>query len=353
VVAALTTSVPEHAHSGRNWDYRYCWIRDAYFAIHAFNRLGVTRTMEGFLRYINNIVTQGGRLQPLYDLATEKRLDEREVEGLGGYRGMGPVRVGNQAYEQVQNDVYGSVVLALTQLFFDERLLHPGAPELFEQCEQLGRRALEVWDKPDAGLWELRTRARVHTFSAVMCWAACSRLARIAERLRLGGRSRAWREHADRIHAEICARAWSEERGSFVESFDGEELDASLLLLHERGFLAADDPRFAGTVAAVEAELKIGDFVFRYRAPDDFGEPETAFVICTFWYINALAALGRKAEARELFESMLACRNHLGLLSEDVHPETGELWGNFPQAYSMVGLINAALVLSEPWETAF
>ena len=355
IVAAMTTSIPEAAGSGRNWDYRFCWLRDAYFVIHALNRLGVTRTMEGFLGYITNVVadSEDGHLQPVYGVTRDALLHEREVPDLPGYRSMGPVRVGNQAFEHIQNDVYGSVVLAATQSFFDERLSHPGGAKLFERLERVGERAIKLHDQPDAGIWELRTRARVHTFSSVMCWAACDRLARIAERLGLEYRARHWRREADAIHATICANAFDAERNTFVESFGGEDVDASLLLLEQLGFLRADDPRFAGTVAAVERELRAGDYLYRYRAADDFGAPVSAFNICTFWYIDALCALGRRDEGRALFENMLARRNHVGLLSEDLDPATGELWGNFPQTYSMVGLILCAMRLSQRWEEAF
>jgi len=355
IVAAMTTSIPEAPHSGRNWDYRYCWLRDAYFVVEALNRLGATRTMENYLYYIINIAanSQGRPLQPVYRINGTSQLDETTVETLTGYRGMGPVRVGNQAFSQIQNDVYGAAILAAPHVFFDERMDRPGDVGLFRRLEVLGEAAARVHDRPDAGLWELRGTQRVHTFSAVMCWAACDRLARIAARLDLPGRRDYWRARADGIHATICEQAWNERRGSFVESFGGEHMDASLLLLRELGFLRADDPRFAGTVAAIEAELRRGDFLFRYVKEDDFGHPETAFTICTFWYINALATLGRTGEARELFEHMLSCRNRHGLLSEDLAPATGELWGNFPQTYSMVGLINCATRLSRPWEEAF
>jgi GH15 family glucan-1,4-alpha-glucosidase len=354
IVAALTTSIPEAPQSGRNWDYRYCWLRDAHFVIHILNRLGATRTMEGFLSYIDNLVAGAdGRLQPVYGIGLESVLSERIEEGLSGYRGMAPVRVGNQAFAQVQNDVYGSVVLAATHSFFDRRLLHRGGRQLFELLEGFGERARSLWDRPDAGPWELRTRSHVHTFSAVMCWAACDRLARIAARLGDPQRAQRWRAEADRLSRGIVAGAWSEARQSFVSQFGGEEVDASLLLLHEIGFLTADDPRFAATVACVEKDLRRGPYLFRYAAPDDFGTPRVSFDVCTFWYIVALAALGRSEEARELLENMLKRRNHAGLLSEDLDPETGEPWGNFPQTYSSVGLINAAMRLSKRWEEAF
>jgi GH15 family glucan-1,4-alpha-glucosidase len=265
---------------------------------------------------------------------------------------MGPVRIGNQAHHQVQNDVYGSVILAATHAFFDRRMPLAGHPALFERLEALGRLAIAVFDQPDAGPWELRNRPAVHTFSAVMCWAGCDRLARIAGALGLPERATQWRQAADHLHAEISRRAWNRDLGSFVAAFDGDTLDASLLLLHELDFLTADDPRFAGTVDAIGHALRRGDLLLRYGVEDDFGRPETAFTICTFWYIDALAALGRREEARALFESVLKRRNPLGLLSEDIHPETGELWGNYPQTYSMVGLIHCAARLSRSWEDA-
>jgi len=353
IVAAPTTSIPEAADSGRNWDYRYCWLRDAYFVVNALNRLNATRTMERYLGYIINIAAQGDGLQPVYSVSGRPEIDEREIGSLPGYRGMGPVRIGNQAYQQVQNDVYGSAVLAATHAFFDRRLAALGNEGLFRRLELLGERAVAAHAQPDAGLWELRGTARVHTFSSVMCWAACDRLAKIAARLRLAQRADYWRGHAARIHAVICARAWDAGRASFVATFDGGSLDASLLLLAELGFLRADDPRFASTVAAVERELKRDGFIFRYTEPDDFGAPANAFIVCTFWYIDALAALGRRDEARALFETTIARRNRLGLLSEHVDPRTGELWGNFPQTYSMVGMINSATRLSIPWDQAF
>jgi GH15 family glucan-1,4-alpha-glucosidase len=355
IVAAMTTSIPEAPNSGRNWDYRYCWLRDSYFVVAALNRLSATSTMERYLHYIVNIAAgaPGGRLQPVYRISGRAGLAESMVASLPGFRGMGPVRIGNAAYRQVQNDVYGSAVLSATHMFFDERLDRPGGAELFHRLEALGETAVRVYDQPDAGIWELRETARVHTFPAVMCWVACDRLARMAGRLRLPERAGYWSAHAEALHRVISERAWNAQLGSFVDSFGGEELDASLLLLHELGFLAADDPRFAGTVAAIERQLRRGEFIFRYARSDDFGEPQNAFVICSFWYIDALAALGRREEARALFETLLACRNHLGLLSEDIDPASRTLWGNFPQTYSMVGLINSAVRLSRSWEEAF
>jgi GH15 family glucan-1,4-alpha-glucosidase len=202
-------------------------------------------------------------------------------------------------------------------------------------------------------LWEYRTRAEVHTYSAVMCWAACDRLSKIARELGLAERGRHWHDVAARIRAAILEQAYDKTRNTFVSSFGGNAMDASLLLLHELGFLSADDPRFLGTLDCIEKTLRHGDHLYRYADADDFGAPETSFVVCTFWYIDALAAVGRKDEARAIFERLLARRNHLGLLSEDLDPKTNELWGNFPQTYSMVGLIVSAMRLSKSWEEAF
>lgn len=355
VVAALTTSIPEAPHSGRNWDYRYCWLRDAYFVVHALNRLGVTKTMEEFIRYMVNVAAmeEGGGLKPVYGILPGTPLTERIAPMLQGYRGMGPVRIGNQAGEQVQNDIYGSIVLAAAQMFFDHRLPRMGDMGLFRRLEALGERAVKAALEPDASLWEYRGQARVHTYSSVMCWAACDRLAAIASVLSLPEREAYWREEAVRLRTVILERAWNPALNSFVGSFDGDEVDASLLHLHEVGFVAPSDPRFIGTVAAIEQRLRRGNHMFRYAAPDDFGMPETAFTICTFWYIDALAAIGRRDEARALFEHLLSCRNHVGLLSEDIDPRTGELWGNYPQTYSLVGLIVAAMRLSRSWREAF
>ena len=353
IVAAMTTSIPEAPGTARNWDYRYCWLRDAAFVVRALNRLGATRSMEEYIRYIFNLVAgEHPELQPVYGIGFEKTLAEDEIDSLAGYRGMGPVRRGNLAWLQQQHDVYGSVVLASTQLFFDRRLRQRGDLAMFERLQPLGERAFALHDQPDAGLWEFRGRSHVHTYSAVMCWVACDRLARIATRLSLSDRADYWRERADSIRARVLDEAWNPARGYFADAFGGERLDASLLLLADLGFLAPRDPRFVATVEAIGRELKRDDGLYRYIAPDDFGKPETSFTICTFWYIDALAAIGRHDEARAMFEQVLARRNHLGLLSEDLAFDGGELWGNFPQTYSHVGLIIAAMALSRPWQSA-
>ena len=357
IVAAITSSIPEAPHTVRNWDYRYCWLRDAAFVVRALNRLGATRSMEDYLRYVFNIAGNAagaveGGLQPLYGIGFEVELAEDEVPSLAGYRGMGPVRRGNLAWVQKQHDVYGSVVLASTQLFFDRRLAHRGDAAMFRRLEPVGDRAFGLYDQPDAGLWEFRGRAEVHTYSSVMCWAACDRLAKIAAHLGLEDRATHWAGRASHMRAHILEHAFDKELGHFVESLDGKRLDASLLLLADLGFVEPHDSRFIATVEAIGRDLRQGDALFRYVAPDDFGTPETSFTICTFWYIDALAAIGREDEAREMFERILARRNPLGLLSEDLEFGDGEAWGNFPQTYSHVGLIIAAMRLSRPWQEA-
>ena len=355
IIAAVTTSIPESPDSGRNWDYRYCWLRDAYFVVNALNQLGVTATMQHYLEYILNIIadSRDTPLQPVYGIRRETALEEWIAPSLDGYRGMGPVRVGNLAWSQVQNDVFGAAILASTHAFYDARLDRPAGRQIFADLERLGEQAILHHLEPDAGIWELRGNKRVHTFSALMCWAACDRLSAIAKRLRLPQRSQYWAQEAGKIRAAIIQGAWNPKMGSFVSTFGGENLGASLLLIGEFQFLRADDPRFISTLRTVERHLQRGDFMLRYDEEDDFGRPDSAFLVCTLWWILALARTGEKARARELFEKVLSHRNHLGLLSEDVSLDGGELWGNFPQTYSMVGLVQCAARLSIPWEQAY
>ncbi len=353
IVAALTTSIPEHEGSQRNWDYRYCWLRDAYYVVQALNRLGAADMLENYLGYLRNIVdrSKGGHVQPLYGVGLEPSLTERFAEHLAGYRGMGPVRVGNQAHEHLQHDVYGQIILSTVQAFFDERLFRPATVEDFCSLEPVGERAFELHDQPDASLWEFRGRENVHTYSAVMCWAACDRLGNAAAKLGLQERAAFWNDRAATVRATIEEKAWNKDLGRFAATFGGDELDASLLQLVDVRFVSPEDPRMAATIAAVEKGLRRGPYMLRYAIPDDFGEPKTAFNICTFWLIEALHLSGRSEEARTLFEEMLDRRTAAGLLSEDIAFDGAELWGNYPQTYSLVGLINCATMLSRPWSS--
>jgi GH15 family glucan-1,4-alpha-glucosidase len=354
IIAAHTTSIPEAPGSGRTWDYRYCWLRDAYFVVQALNRIGATRTMEEFISFTLSIATkQDGELRPLYSIVPTGDVAEWIAPDLAGYGGDGPVRIGNAAVDQSQHDTYGSVILAAMPMFFDRRLPRPGDEGLFRLLETLGEHAALKALEPDAGIWEYRGRQRVHTHSAAMCWAGCQRLSAIATRLGLADRAQYWNAIAEPIHAALIDGAWNEKRGAFTAAFGSDDLDASVLLLPDLGVVEAKDPRFVSTVAAMERELVREKHVMRYASADDFGLPVTAFLICRFWLIDALWSLGRREAAHDLFTDALAHRNRYGLLSEDVDPRTGELWGNFPQTYSMAGLILSAMRLSRSWEDRY
>ena len=351
IIAAHTTSLPESEGSIRNWDYRYCWVRDAFFVVHALNRLGATQTMESYINYTTNIAfDQATHLKPVHSIIPGTPLPEWIAPDLKGFRNHAPVRVGNDAVNQVQHDGYGSVVMAATQMFVDERLPKMGDEALFRRLEMLGRQAARYAFEPDAGLWEFRGRQHTHTYSAVLCWAACDRLGRIARRLGLAREQAEWTGEAARIKDRILSESWSEERQAIVGAWGQPQLDASVLLLPEIGFIDAHDPRFLKTLERIGEELMRDGRIMRYTVADDFGLPDTAFLVCNFWYIDALAQVGRVAEARERFEDVLSHRNAFGILSEDLHAATGELWGNFPQTYSMAGIINSAMRLSQSWE---
>ena len=354
IIAAHTTSIPEAPGTQRNWDYRFCWLRDAYFVIRSLNRLGATQTMEDYINYITTVGADPEHpLQPVYGIIHNQPLEERIAADLAGFRGMGPVRVGNQAAEQLQHDAYGSVILGASHMFIDERLPGMGDEALFRRLEPLGHQARRLFLEPDAGPWEYRERQSIHTHSATMCWVACDRLARMATLLQLQDRASYWRGHAERMRAEILQRAWNDKVGAITGAFDENYLDASALLLAELGLLPATDERFRKTVKAIGNELCRNGYIMRYTAEDDFGAPETAFLVCQFWYADALGAIGQAERARELFTDVLTRRNSYGILSEDIAPETGQLWGNVPQTYCMAGIINTGMKLSRSWEEAW
>ena len=346
IIASMTTSIPEAPDTGRTWDYRYCWPRDAFFTTDALYRLGDLRTVERYLSFLLRVTaaSEDSHLVPIYAVDGKSIPEERIAQCLPGYRAMGPVHVGNKASEQAQHDLYGEAVLTAESIF------QPGGNrKLLARLEAFGEHAARLYEVPDAGLWELRGAERVHTFSSVMCWAACDRLARYAAALKLTDRAKLWESRATQIHEDISRRSWNVKLNAFAATMDGDTLDASLLLMPRLGFIEARDPRFLGTVAAIEGQLKHGDFVYRYVERDDFGVPENAFLVCTFWYIEALAAIGgaRREEARRLFKKVLSARNQHGLLAEDLDPRTLEQWGNFPQTYCMAGIIDCALALSK------
>jgi GH15 family glucan-1,4-alpha-glucosidase len=352
IIAAHTTSIPEAPGSGRTWDYRYCWLRDAYFVVKALNRLGATQTMEDFISFILGIASEKN-LRPVYSVVPSDPMDEAIAENLKGYRGDGPVRIGNAAEGQIQHDTYGSIILAAMPMFFDRRLPRPGDAGLFHLLERLGVEAERSAFAPDAGIWEYRGRARIHTHSAAMCWAGCNRLGAIARHLGIAERAVYWTGAAETIQARLLDQAWNEKRGAFTAGFGVDDLDASVLLLPEIGLVEASDPRFVRTIDAIERELLRDKHVMRYASEDDFGLPESAFLVCRFWLIDVWWKLGRREQALEMFTDALRYRNRYGLLAEDVHLKTGEMWGNFPQTYSMAGMILTAMRLSRSWEDRY
>jgi GH15 family glucan-1,4-alpha-glucosidase len=352
IIAAHTTSIPEAPKSGRTWDYRYCWLRDAYFVVKALNRLGATQTMEDFISFILGIASEE-IVRPVYSIVPADRMDEGIAENLQGYYGDGPVRIGNAAAGQIQHDTYGSIILAAMPMFFDRRLPRPGDAGLFHLLERLGVVAERSAFEPDAGIWEYRGRMRVHMHSVAMCWAGCNRLAAIAQHLGMTERAVYWADVAGGIQARLLEEAWNEKRGAFTAATGTDGLDASVLLLPDIGLVEVGDPRFVRTVDAIEHELLRGKHVMRYAGEDDFGLPESAFLVCRFWLIDAWWKLDRREKAIDMFTDALRYRNRYGLLAEDVYLKTNQLCGNFPQTYSMAGLILTAMRLSRSWEDRY
>lgn len=357
VIAATTTSIPEAPGTGRNWDYRYCWVRDAAFVIRSQLRMGHSEDASRFCEYLRNLVPLDGKenfgLQPVYGIDHRVELTETTLDHLSGYRGNQPVRVGNQAYTHIQNDVYGEIVLGLTPLFYDERLHDAELEPIYEAIEHLAGAAERVFPTEDAGIWEYRGREDHHVFSKFMCWVALDRASRLAARYGRQAASIQWREGAERMRREILERGFSPDAGAFVNAYGSTDLDASVLLMPILRFLPLDDERIVSTLDAMHRRLVVNGYMFRYRHEDDFGTQHSAFTICSTWMIEALWLAGRREEAREMFHRLLAARNSFGLLSEDIDPHTGELWGNFPQTYSMLGIINCAVRLSPTWEEVF
>jgi GH15 family glucan-1,4-alpha-glucosidase len=350
IVAALTTSIPEAPGSGRTWDYRYCWLRDAYYTLDAFRLLGHFEEREQFLQFLLNVAAAAPDLDlaPLYRIDGRRDLDERIIASWPGFGGDGPVREGNAAAAHRQNDVFGEMVLAVTPMFLDARFSDQATPQVLDLVTRLARRAIAVAGQPDAGIWEYRTEWRPQTFSSVMCWAAADRMRLIAARHRPSDVAE-FDEAAHRIRADLLARAVSPDRRCLVASYGSDEVDAALLQVVTLRLLRADDPRLVATVNAVIEDLDVGGWLRRYRTDDGFGVPAVAFILCTCWLIEALVRIGREAEARRLMDRVLAVASPLGLLSEDLAPASGVMWGNFPQAYSHVGLIHAAFAASPRW----
>lgn len=350
IIASPTTSIPEAPGSGRTWDYRYCWLRDAYYTLGAFRLIGHFEEREQFLQFLLNVVAGSNDLDlaPLYRIDGKTDLDERVLDAWAGFRGEKPVRVGNAAALHKQHDVFGEMVLALTPLFLDARFGDQVTPPVLDVVTRLARKAVAVAGQADAGIWEYRSDWRPRTFSSLMCWAAADRMSRIAKKHRSHDADE-FTSAAARIREGILREGIHAERGCLVADYGGKELDAALLQAVTLHFLSREDERLHATVAAVREDLEHHGWLRRYRTNDGFGVPSVAFTLCTFWLIEALAMLGRGDEARELMEVVGDVNAPLGLLSEDVDPESGTMWGNFPQAYSHVGLIHAAFAASPRW----
>ena len=349
IVAAPTTSLPEELGGTRNWDYRYCWLRDGTFTLYALMLTGFHEEARAWRAWL--LRAAAGRpqdLRILYGLRGERRLPESTLDWLPGYQGSRPVRVGNAAGQQFQLDVYGEL---LDVLHLARRTDPPTDREASSWPLQRTLLAFleSAWTRPDRSLWEVRGPARQFTFSKVMSWVAFDRAAKAVERHGLPGPGARWRQLATEIHAQVCREGYDAERGTFVQSYGSRSVDAALLMLPLVGFLPANDPRMLGTVAAVEADLLDNGLVMRYRSqevPDGLTGTEGAFLPCSFWLADNYALQGRREEAEALFERLVGLTNDVGLLSEECDPQTGELLGNFPQAFTHVALINTAHNLS-------
>lgn len=343
IIASSTTSLPESPGSGRNWDYRYCWVRDSFYVLTALSHIGKFEELEEFSTYITGITqSDPGRLQPLYGILGKKTLTERTLDYLSGYQGNQPVRIGNQAYEHIQNDVYGQAMIALLPLFTDRRFPKDERKDAENWLKYILDKIQETIDEKDAGIWEFRNIANRHAYSNLFQWAGASAALKIAKQNGYDDIEKTATELIAKAtdHIEQC---YDPERQVYRNSTEGANLDASTLQLIMMNYLDPNSDKAKRHLEAIEADLKAKNGLFyRYIHRDDFGKPQSTFLVCAFWYVEALACVGRLDEAQETFERLLEYGNPLKLFSEDIHEEDGSQWGNFPQAYSHVGLMNAA-----------
>ena len=346
IIAAATTSIPEAIGSERTWDYRYCWLRDAAFVVEALRRVGHLAEGEAFVSFLRD-VAEAGPLQPLYGIGGERDLVEQHLDHLEGFCGSKPVRIGNAASLQTQHDLMGEMILCLDTLTADPRIVIEDTEPLLRMVERFVADAVTAVESDDTGLWEYRTFPNRYTFSHVLCWVAAHRGATIARRLGRASRAAEWEVWAERYREDILERAYNKELGYFTQVLDGRFPDASNLLLPTLGIIDPRDPRFVSTLEAYERLLVEDGLMLRYRHKDDFGDTTSAFSICSFWWAEALAMVGRLDDAVRLFHRLQGYANGVGLFSEDIEPRTGRLLGNFPQAYTHVGLINTAVTISE------
>ncbi len=347
IIASSTTSLPEFPGSGRNWDYRFCWLRDSYYVITALNHIGQFEEMELYANYINNITqSKDSRIQPLYSIHGKSELTEVEMKHLSGYMGNQPVRVGNQAFEHIQNDVHGQAMIALLPLYTDYRFVFRERTDSSLWANYILDKIEATIDEKDAGIWEFRNLSGHHCYSNLFQWAGCAAAIKIGHSLKdqsVIDRATKLKEKAV-AYIEAC---YDEDRRVYTNAVDSPSLDASTLQLILMNYLDPASDRAKHHLEALEKVLKTDDGLFyRYRYHDDFGRPQATFLICAFWYVEALACVGRVQEAIDTFENLLKYANKLNLFSEDINAEDGSQWGNFPQAYSHVGLMNAAYRIS-------
>jgi GH15 family glucan-1,4-alpha-glucosidase len=347
ILAAVTTSLPETIGAVRNWDYRYCWIRDASMTLSTLSVLGHYNAARRFLHFIIGVIPyKDERIQIMYGIHGEKRLAEAELPWLAGYAGSRPVRIGNAAYLQKQNDIYGVLLDLIWRYFRLFRHTLANGEELWTIVRSLTRTVRNNWRRPDKGIWEFRSQRRHFTFSKVLCWVALDRAIRIAQLLHKSDYVRLWSPVREAIREDVLEHGWNEEVGAFTQSYESKDLDAANLLMQDYGFIKARDPRYVQTVLKIREQLSQDGLTYRYRNADDFGRPTTAFTVSTFWMIKSLYLIGRRREAIDMFEKVLGYANHLGLFSEGIDFQTKRLLGNFPQGYSHLALIDTAITLS-------
>ena len=348
ILAALTTSVPEVAGGERNWDYRYCWLRDASMSINTLLRMGHPHAAKRFLRFIKHIVrSKHENFQIMYGIRGEPILTEETLDHLAGYDGSKPVRIGNAAYTQKQNDALGYLLDVIKTYYYCFSGTLDDLEEMWEIVKKVVKTIMSDWGRPDQGIWEFRTREDHFVFSKVMCWVALDRAAQIASYLGRSEYEKRIRVYAQAVREDVFANGWNEEIQSFSQVYGGTDVDASLLLMEQYGFIEAIDPRYMKTVDRIKRELLHNGLMYRYKNSDDFGAPESAFTICSFWLVRALYVTGRREEAQNLFDELIACRNHVGLFSEDLDFSTRRQLGNFPQAYSHLALIDVVELITQ------
>lgn len=348
VLAAATTSLPETIGEIRNWDYRFCWIRDASMVIKVMSTLGHNNSVKRFMNFIIDIIPdKNEKIQIMYGINKERTLTEEILSHFRGYMDSYPVRIGNAAYIQKQNDIYGILVDVIYQQFKLFETTLENSESLWTITRSIVKTVADNWHKPDKGIWEIRTEEKHFTFSKLLCWVAIDRAIKIAKIIRKLDYAERWQILADEIKADIYANAWNPKIKAFTQSYGNGHLDASNLLMEPYGFIHAKDEKYIQTVKAIQKELSRDGLMYRYKNEDDFGTPSSSFTICTFWLINALNAIGEGTQARKLFEQLLLYSNHVGLFSEDIDFETKRLLGNFPQAYSHLALIETAINLSK------